>query len=766
MEALGVIVFLSSIFILVYLRAPAIIWIVAVGLILIVLSLFHPANIIFLFISWILYLFAVAFVQLKNFRRKYFSKPFIEYLQKRIPVINESEKVAIEAGDVWWEKELFCGRPKWKDLLSNPKSELSSVEQSFLDNEVESLCGILNNWQTIHVEQDLSKEAWAFLKKHKFMGLIIPKEYDGLGFSALAHSTIVTKIATKCSSCAVNTMVPNSLGPAELIHNYGTKEQKNYYLPRLAKGEEIPAFGLTSPNAGSDAGSITDSGIVCYGDHEGKKVLGIRLNWDKRYITLAPIATVIGIAFKMFDPDGLLGDKKNIGITLVLVPTDHPGVETGLRHIPLYVAFMNGPTRGTDVFVPLDWIIGGIKMAGEGWRMMMESLSVGRSISLPALSTAAAKVAYVSTSGYSRLRKQFNVSICKFEGIEEALGDIAGLTYMLEACRTMTASAVDLNIRPSIVSAIVKYHMTETARLILSRAMDIQAGYGIQLGPRNILGTTYLAAPVSITVEGANILTRNLIIFGQGAIRCHPYLLDEVNLFSSEDGEKKIKELDKLLLSHIGYTLSNLFRSFWLGITGGYLSLSPVSGPTAKHYKQLNRMSSALALLSDFCMLIFGGSLKRKERVSARLGDVLSQLYLSSCVLKYYQDSEVSQDETNYVSWCIDYSLNKMQIALDDLLYNFPLTWFGKLFRFIIFPWGVAYKKPKDILTNKIVKSMLDPSDIREKLKKFCYVGDESEPLCKIEKGFSMIQKIDPIFKKFQLAVKKRSFACLWFIRY
>lgn len=754
MVALSVAILLLTVFGLIYVRVPVLIWTLIIGIVLVGLSIIGKLGIVFLAFCWVLYLFAALFANLNQYRERYFSKPLIEFLQKRMPSISESERDAIEAGHVWWEKELFCGRPRWKTLLNNPKPTLTPAEQAFLDNEVETLCSMINDWQVMHVDHDLSPEVWNYLKASRFFGLVIPKEYDGLGFSALAHSTIVTKIATRCPSAAVDTMVPNSLGPAELILHYGTTEQKKYFLPRLAKGEEIPSFGLTAPEAGSDAGSITDSGVVCYGQHDGKEIVGIRLNWDKRYITLAPVASLIGIAFRMFDPDHLLGDKENIGITLGLIPTSHHGVEIGTRHIPLYLAFMNGPTRGTDVFIPLDWIIGGVKMAGQGWRMMMESLSIGRSISLPALGTAAGKLAYLGTGAYARLRKQFNVPISSFEGIEEALGDIAGYTYILESCRMMTAGAVDLNIRPSIVSAIAKYHMTEMARVVMSHAMDIHAGHGVQMGPRNTVAVTYFAVPVSITVEGANILTRNLIIFGQGAIRCHPYILDEVNLFATPDSEKKVKTLDKLLLSHIGYAISNLVRSFWFGLTGGFLILPPVRGPTVKYYRQLTRMSSALALLSDICMLILGGNLKRRERISARLGDMLSQLYLASCVLKYYQDQGKPTGDLNHVKWSVEYCLFKIQVAADDLLYNFPILWLGKVLRALIFPWGTAYHKPKDQLTHQMVKSMLEPSELRDRLTRYCYIGNDNEPLRRLENAFIKVQSIDPIWKKFQTAVR------------
>lgn len=755
MVALSIAILLIVVFGLAYIRVSILLWTIVIGAVLLGLTSIGILNYLFLGICWLLYLAVALFANLTNLRQRYFTKPVVRILQKRMPPINDSERDAIEAGNVWWEKDLFCGRPDWKKLLAIPQPKLSQEEQSFLDNQVETLCNMINDWQVLNVDRNLPEEVWDYLKKERFFGLVISKEYDGLGFSALAHSTIVVKIATRSVSTAVNTMVPNSLGPAELIHNYGTKEQKDYYLPRLARGEEMPCFALTAPEAGSDAGSITDSGIVCYGQYDGKEVLGIRLTWDKRYITLAPVATVLGIAFRMYDPEHLLGNKDNIGITLCLVPTSHPGVEIGTRHIPLHLAFMNGPTRGKDVFIPLDWIIGGKKMAGQGWRMLMESLSVGRSISLPALSAACGKLTYLTTGAYARLRKQFNVPISSFEGIEEALGYIAGYTYTLEASRLMTAGAVDLNIRPAIVSAIAKYHMTEMARKVVAHAMDIHAGHSIQMGPRNYLASKHLAMPVSITVEGANILTRNLIIFGQGAIRCHPYILQEVNLFAEAESTERLKKLDGLLLSHIGYAFSNLVRAFWSGLTGGYLIMSPVRGPTARYYRQLTRMSSALALLSDICMLILGGGLKRKERISARLGDILSQLYLASTVLKYFHDQGQPDSDLVNVKWSVEMCLYEIQVACDELLNNFPIRWLGKLLHGLIFPWGVAYQKPNDKLTHCVVSYMLEPSNLRDRLTRYCFVARESdEPMRQLENALLKVQQVDPIWKKFQVATR------------
>jgi acyl-CoA dehydrogenase len=755
MAVLDTFIFLLTVVGIAYIQVPVIVWTLLVGTVLVLLTLFGSLGLVSLSIFWLGYLAAAAFANLKKIRKKYFTIPFVNLLQRRMPPISDTEREAIEAGNVWWEKDLFCGRPNWKKFHSMPKPTLTQEEKSFLDNQVETLCSMLNDWQIVNQHRDLPKEVWDYLKNERFFGMVIPKEYGGHGFSALAHSTVVVKIATRSISTAVNTMVPNSLGPAELLLHYGTNEQKEYYLPRLANGQEIPCFALTGPEAGSDAGSITDTGVICRGQHNGKEVIGIRLNWDKRYITLAPVASVLGLAFRMYDPDHLLSEKTDIGITLCLVPTNHPGVQIGNRHLPLNLAFMNGPTKGKDVFIPLDWIIGGVEMAGQGWRMLMECLSIGRSISLPALSTACGKLSYRMTGAYARLRRQFTTSSANFEGVEAALGNIGGLTYTIEACRMLTAGAVDQNIKPAIASAIAKYHMTEMARKIISHSMDVHAGHAIQVGPRNLIAHAHFAIPVSITVEGANILTRNLIIFGQGAIRCHPYILKEIQLFSTPESSNKIEQLDKILLSHIGFFISNIARNICAGLTGGRIISSPYSGPMARYYRQLTRMSSALALLSDVSMLLLGGALKRKERLSARLGDILSQLYLASAVLKYYRDEGQPKSDLNYVKWSVENCLFEIQNACDELLNNFPMRWVGKVLRFVIFPFGRAYNKPSDNLYHQVVRSMLEPTEIRDRLTRYCYLGtDQNDTIPRMEEALSQLTHIEPLWKKLQNAVR------------
>ncbi|TAK73208.1 MAG: acyl-CoA dehydrogenase [Gammaproteobacteria bacterium] len=754
---ISVIVIVGLVFTSAFFQLATLVWTALIGIALISFTLLGYLTAPWLIIFWLGYLCAALFANLHQLRRRYLILPALKILQQRMPPISNTEREAIDAGHTWWEKELFCGQPQWKKLFAIPKPTLTAAEQSFVDNQVETLCGMLCDWEITQKNRDLSPEVWEYLKKEKFFGMVIAKEYGGLGFSALAHSTVVVKIATRSISAAVNTMVPNSLGPGELLSHYGTEEQKNYYLPRLAAGQEIPCFALTAPDAGSDAGSIPDTGIICQGEYNGKEVIGIRLNWDKRYITLAPIATVLGLAIQLYDPEHLVGEEEEIGITLCLIPTTHPGVEIGNRHYPLQLAFMNGPTRGKDVFIPLDWIIGGPKMAGQGWRMLMECLSIGRSISLPALATACSKMTYRYTGAYARLRRQFNTPIASFEGIEEALGYIAGGTYMVEATRMMTAGAVDLHIKPAIASAIAKYHLTEISRSVVAHAMDIHAGHMIQLGPRNFLANVHFATPISITVEGANILTRNLIIFGQGAIRCHPYLLKEVELITSP--HTKIEDLDRVLMSHVGFFISNLLRNLAYGLTGGRFIFASVRNRRIKKYqRQLTRMSAALALIADASLMILGGSLKRRERISARLGDMLSQLYLASAVLKYYHDHQEPESDVDYVCWSLQQCLYKIQIASNDVLDNFPQRFVGKLLSWIIFPFGQAYRAPQDQLHKNIVVPMLSSSDLRDRLTKYCYVSKHEKELSyRLDKALEQVANVEPILKKLHKAVQFRA---------
>ncbi|WP_342147706.1 acyl-CoA dehydrogenase [Rickettsiella endosymbiont of Aleochara curtula] len=678
-------------------------------------------------------------------RQFFLVKPFLAYLSSILPPISETEKIVLEAGDMWWEKDLFRGRPNWKALHNISLSNLTREEEIFINDQVEKLCSMLNDFNILTVEHDLPISVWDFLKKHKFFGMVIPKKYEGLGFSALAHSSIVLKIATRSVSAAVNALVPNSLGPAELLLHYGTEEQKDYYLPRLARGEEIPCFALTSVDAGSDAAALKDNGIVCKGTYQDKETLGIRLNFNKRYITLAPIATVIGVAFKLSDPDQLLGGKKEIGITVALVPSSIAGVEIGKRHSPMGLAFMNGPIIGKNVFIPISFVIGGEKMLGQGWRMLMECLSIGRGISLPAVSAAQAQLAYRMTGAYSVLRQQFHLSIAHFEGVAAALARIAGLTYLIEATRRFTVTAVDASLKPALASAIAKYHMTEFARTIVNDAMDIHGGRGIQMGPRNYLAQGYIAIPISITVEGANILTRNLILFGQGAVRCHPYLRDEMQAVETKD----ISGLDKLLMQHFSYTIKNLFKTFLLAFGLGHFFVKTPIKRFSYYYRQISRLSAALALVTDFTLIILGGNLKRKERLSARLGDVLSYLYIASSVIRYVQEYPLSKEDDAYARWGLNYCLYHIQYSFEKFFNNFPKPLVAKLLKFIIFPLGRSYQLPTDKQDMQLVAVMAKIGKFRDRITQDCYLGKKPEdPTGRMEIAFNEFIKAQPIREK------------------
>jgi len=744
---------ITVILVLAYMRAPKVVWVSVIAAMLGGISYYLDVPWVWLIVSWVLFTAVTILFCVPIVRQDLISIRTLRFIKKSLPPISETERIALEAGDTWWEADLFQGRPKWKKLLAMPKPTLSEDEQAFLDNQVEELCKMLDDWEIIQ-NNDLSPKVWDYLKKEKFFGMSISPEYGGLGFSALLHSAVLVKIATRSLSAAVNTMVPNSLGPAELLTRYGTKVQKEHYLPRLAAGKEIPCFALTGPQAGSDAGAIPDMGVVCHGMHDGKKVIGIKLNFDKRYITLAPIATLLGLAFKLYDPDNLLSDKKQVGITLAIIPTSHPGIEYGKRHAPLGMAFMNGPIRGKDVFIPVDWIIGGKDRAGDGWRMLMDCLAVGRSISLPALSSANGMVSHLTAGAYAKLRKQFKLPIGKFEGVEEALGRIGGYNYLLEATRLMTVHAVDMNVQPAIASAIAKYHLTEAARKITNDAMDIHGGRAIQFGPRNYLGNAYLGLPIGITVEGANILTRNLIIFGQGAMRCHPYLRDEIDAAMLTDQLESLKKFDKLLTSHIGYTFSNLIRLILQSFSAGRLLSMPVPGETSEYYQKLTRMSTALSFVSDLSMLFLGGELKRRERLSARLGDVLSHLYLSCSILKYYEDQGRPAADLPYVHWSLKTSLYEIQNALDDFFRNFANPIVGRLLRWLVFPYGTAYKKPVDSLSREIAQSMQDDCETRSRLTNLCYVGNSKDPIGRLEHAFKLQVEAEPVEKKLHSILK------------
>ncbi|MCF7203592.1 acyl-CoA dehydrogenase [Pseudomonas oligotrophica] len=636
-----------------------------------------------------------------DLRRKYLSAPLFDWFRKVLPPISATERDAIEAGTVWWDGELFSGRPDWDTLLGYPRARLTDEEQAFLDGPTETLCAMVSEWD-IAQRMDLPPAAWDYIKEQGFFALIIPREYGGKGFSAYAHSQIVMKLATRSGDLASTVMVPNSLGPAELLLHYGTEDQRNHYLPRLAEGSEIPCFALTGPHAGSDAGAMTDTGVVCRGEWNGEQMLGLRLNWEKRYITLGPVATLLGVAFKTYDPDHLLGDETELGISLALIPTSTRGVEIGRRHLPLGAAFMNGPNWGKDVFVPLDAVIGGREMIGKGWMMLMNCLSVGRSISLPATGTSAAKLCSYVSGRYAAIREQFNVPLAAFEGIQEPLARIGGNAWLMDAARILTANAVDLGQKPSVLSAILKYHLTERGRECIRDAMDIHGGKGIILGPNNYLGRLWQSAPISITVEGANILSRNLMIFGQGAIRCHPFVLREMALAEEPDRDEALRRFDELLMQHVGFAVSNAASTLVLGLTFGRLGKAPGNAVSRRYFLALNRLAAAFAMLADLSMMLLGGELKRRERLSARLGDVLSQLYLASAALKRYHDLGEPEEQEALLRWGLEDCLHKAEQALAAILDNFPNRILGGLLRVVVFPFGARHIGPSDALDAEV----------------------------------------------------------------
>jgi len=688
-------------------------------------------------------------------RRRLLSDPMLGWFRKVLPQVSQTEQEALDAGTVWWDGDLFSGRPDWRRLLAFPKPTLNAEEQAFMDGPVEELCAMLDDWEVSHELNDLPPHAWQYIKDRGFLGMIIPKQYGGLGFSALAHSAVVTKLATRSATGTVSVMVPNSLGPAELLLHYGTEAQKNHYLPRLAKGLEMPCFALTGPDAGSDAGSIPDFGIVCHGMHEGREVLGMRVTWEKRYITLGPIATLLGLAFRLYDPDHLLGQDEDVGITLALIPTKHPGVNIGRRHFPLNGSFMNGPNSGKDVFIPMDWVIGGRERVGQGWRMLMECLAAGRSISLPSSSTGLLKLCARATGAYGRIRSQFKTPVARFEGVEEAIARIGGHTYVIDAAREMTAGAVDLGEKPSVVSAILKYHATERGRIAINDAMDVHGGKGICLGPNNYLGRAYQQIPIGITVEGANILTRSMIIFGQGAIRCHPYVLREIAATREPDAAKASVEFDAALWGHVRFVVANFVRAVGHGVTGSVLAGSAGDAHTARYYRQLSRLSAALAFSADVAMLVLGGSLKRREKLSARLGDVLSQLYLASATLKRYEDDGRPEADLPLVHWGLQDCLHRAEEAFAGLVENFPSRPMAWLIRLAAFPLGRGLRAPDDRLGGEVTRLLSEPSAARDRLTRGMFIRkDEADPVGRLEVALDLVVPAEAVEAKLRAAAK------------
>jgi len=727
---------------------------------LLAMGIFSHAPGWLLAIFWVLLIAGTLPLLLPDLRRKLFTAPLFNWFQRTLPPMSQTEREAIDAGTVWWDGQLFSGRPDWNTLLAYPKVQLTAEEQAFIDGPPEELCALVSDWQ-IGQDMDLPPEAWAHIKEHGFFALIIPKEYGGKGFSAYAHSQVAMKLATRSGDLASTVMVPNSLGPAELLLHYGTDEQRNHYLPRLARGDDIPCFALTGPLAGSDAGAMPDTGVICKGQWQGEEVIGLRLNWEKRYITLGPVATLLGLAFKAHDPDHLLGDEEDLGITLALIPTDTPGVTIGRRHLPLGAAFMNGPNAGKDVFIPLDYLIGGQAMLGKGWMMLMNCLSVGRSISLPAVGTGAAKYTSLVTGQYTQVREQFNVPLSAFEGIQAAMARIGGNAWLMDAARMLTANAVDLGEKPSVLSAILKYHLTERGRECITHAMDVHGGKGIIMGPNNYLGRSWQGAPIFITVEGANILSRNLMIFGQGAIRCHPFVLKEMALASREDKGQALVEFAALLLKHIGFAISNAASTFVLNLGLGHFEHAPGDSLSQGYFRALNRQAAAFALLADLSMMLLGGELKRRERLSARLGDVLSNLYLGSAALKRYHDLNSPDYLEPLVRWALEESLGQAERALDELLKNFPSRVLGCVLRALVFPFGRRHTGPSDRLDAEVAavigRAKGDPA--LEELLAGCYRPQgEDDPVGALQVASDLLAASHPLQKKLHTAYKAGQF--------
>lgn len=691
---------------------------------------------------------------IKAIRRTLVSGPLMKLLDALnfLPEISDTERTAIEAGNVWVDAELFSGKPDLKRLANESYPELSEEEQAFIDGPVEELCSMVDDWD-VFVRKGFTDEVWDFMRKHKFFGLIIPEEYGGLEFSASAHSAIIGKLASRCGPLATTVMVPNSLGPAELLMHYGTQDQKDHYLPRLATGEEMPCFALTEPTAGSDAGAMTAEGEVFKGD-DGE--LYIRLNFTKRYITLAAISTVIGLAFKLRDPENHLGKGEYLGITCALIPSDTEGIILGRRHDPMGVPFYNCPIDGEDAVVSVNQIIGGPEQAGNGWRMLMESLGVGRGISLPAQSVGGAKMATRAIGAYTAIRRQFGINIGKFEGIEEPMARIGGFTYLMDAARRYTCGGLDIGEKPSVVTAIAKYNFTELGRQIVNDAMDIQGGAGISRGPRNIFASGYIALPIAITVEGANILTRSLMIFGQGAIRCHPYAYDEIDALTKGD----VKAFDSAFWKHIGHVGRNKARALLMSLTRGKIASSPVGGPAAKYYKKLSWTSASFAFLADIALGSYGGGLKIKEKISGRFADILSWMYLATATLRRYDADGQREEDRAIFEWSMEYAFGQIQEAFDDLYSEIKVPGLTWLFRGPIGLWSRINRigsKPSDKLGHKVAQAMQRRSEQRDRLTAGIYLPKETdEALGRYDNALKLLEEAEPVYKKIYVATKKK----------
>ncbi|WP_166256629.1 acyl-CoA dehydrogenase [Marinobacter salicampi] len=715
----------------------------------------HPVSIIF---GGALLIVSLLLIFPSKIRRDRLSTPLLGWVRSRLPTLSDTEQEALNSGSVDWDGELFSGQPDWSTLLGYRPARLTDEEQAFIDGPVDTLCSMLDDWSITHEQFDLPEEVWAYIKEQGFFGMVIPKEHGGKGFTATAHSEIVMKVSTRSVSAAVTVMVPNSLGPGELLMHYGTEKQKSWYLPRLSKGEEIPCFALTSPVAGSDAGAIPDRGIVCEGEWNGEKVLGLKVTWNKRYITLAPVATLIGLAIKVYDPDHLIGDADNVGVTCVLVPHDTEGANAGPRHLPMNTVFMNGPTWGEDVFIPMDQVIGGQAMVGNGWKMLLECLSIGRSISLPALGTGAGKLACLTTGSYAMVREQFGRSISNFEGVQEALEPIAGYTYMMDAARKLTSGMLDRGVRPSVPSALLKYRNTDIMRNVINHAMDVVAGRGVITGPRNFLARAYQAVPIAITVEGANILTRSLMVFGQGAIRCHPFIVDEIQAANMDDKKKATRQFDGVFYRHIAHTTRNGLKTFVLGLTNGLVEPVPDKGNIKPYYRQLARFSAAFALMTDVTLLTVGGGLKARQRLSGRMADCLVHLYYASAVIKQWHDEGYPDDQRLLVEWCLQISLFDFQTQMKRAIENFPVPALRIPMKMLVFPLGSGrLKAPDDRLGAKVANLIVKDEPIRQRISRGVYFNESpDDAVGRVLNAYRLANETNDARQRLQDAIRKR----------
>ncbi len=740
---------------LLYLGSPLLMFTIAcfTGLLL---SIYFSLHGLLITLLGVLALVCLTFL-MKPLRRQYISGPFFSMFKKMLPALSDTEREAIDAGTVWWDGQLFSGNPDWKSLIKIEKPRLSKEEQAFIDGPVTELCRMSDAWKINHDWNVIPDHIIDFVRGNGFLAMIIPKEYGGLELSAIAQSEVLIKISNTGAAITYLVAVPNSLGPGELLIKYGTEEQKNYYLPRLAEGKEIPCFALTAPTAGSDATSIPDTGVVCKGQWQGKEIIGMRLNFSKRYITLAPIATLVGLAFRLQDPDHLIGDIDDYGITCALLPRETEGLIIGRRHLPVGDAFLNGPLEGENVFVPLDYIIGGQEMAGKGWRMLVNCLSVGRCITLPTGGAAFSRRAVMGTTAYASLRRQFGVQIKQFEGIQKPLARMAGLAYIINAARLHTIQSVDAGEKPAVPSAILKYHCTEMARQCLLDAMDIHGGKAVMKGPKNYIASGYESIPVAITVEGANILTRNLMIFGQGATRSHPYVLEEMQLASKDADDAVIEDFDNVLFKHIGFSIRNGARAFLLAITGSYIAINPGHKSLARYYAHLTRLSAAFALIADVSMLSLQSKLKFMEMLSARLGDLLSDLYLASMVLKHYENDGCPDEDLPLVQWSLDYLIHHYQDAFREIIDNYPNRALAYLLSLVVFPLGMHFKAPSDKLETRLVQTVTENNSTRDRLTTGLYMEQgDNNPLAHVNKVFLESLELEPLNKKIRQAIKDK----------